>query len=60
MLASQLIKELQRIVATHGDLPIAGGYLTDDSGLREITLVDKNNCDAYQEGTQPVSIFLTQ
>lgn len=60
MRASDLVKELQRIIQRHGDLPIIGGYLMDDSPLRFVTIVDKDGCDAALEETKPVGIFLTQ
>jgi len=60
MKASALMFELRNIINTHGDLPIVGGYLMDDSPLRIIELVDKDGLNAKLEKTKPVGIFLTQ
>lgn len=60
MKASGLMFELRNIVNKHGDLPIVGGYLTDDQTVDRVELVDAEGRDATSEGTKPVGIFLTQ
>lgn len=44
MLISQAIAELQLILEASGDLPIAGGYLADDTPLRKIRTLDRHCC----------------
>lgn len=59
MKASALMFELRNIINKHGDLPIIGASLADDTKLRKLTLTDENGCDATIEGTKPTCIYLT-
>ena len=58
MKASDFIDLLQHRVEQYGDLPIVGGYITDESGVREITAIDSDGCGVEETGGQPVGYFL--
>lgn len=58
MRASELILSLEMAIKTCGDLEIVGGYLSDDSGLEKVTLLDAKDCDAEYTGRKAVAIFL--
>lgn len=58
MRASEAIKQLQALIDQHGDLPIVGGYLSEDTPLGKIIALDDEGCDVYQ-GCKAESFFLT-
>lgn len=40
MRTSELMNRLAVIRLTYGDLPILGGYITDDSGVSKVSVLD--------------------
>ena len=42
MKISELISRLTEIQQAEGDLPVLGGYLSDDSGLHAVHVLDKD------------------
>ena len=58
MMASDLIAKLRGICRRYGDLPLLGGYLTDDSGLHSVEVLDRDGgvCEAI--GSKPHGVFL--
>ncbi len=66
MKISEAITQLQTIQARFGDISVAGGYLTDDSGLREICVVDTEGMEVFPNDPNGVAdkneiegVFLT-
>lgn len=57
MKASDLIERLKNIVEKYGDLPICGGYMSDDTPLEKVILIDELGLDAENEGSKPIEIF---
>lgn len=58
MKASALMFELRQIINKHGDLPIVGGFLSHDSGLEHVVLVDENGINCETDNTKPYGIIL--
>jgi hypothetical protein len=59
MQTSELIAVLQQTILTHGDLPIGGGYVHDESRAIAVSVLDKNGCDiADGYRLPPHSIYL--
>ena len=58
MNASELIQRLQTIVTEHGDLPIGGGYIHDNSGIRNVFVLDKDGCNVAHTTTRAHTIYL--
>lgn len=44
MKARQFMKRLQDLVARYGDLPIVGGYLSDDTPPADIIALGNDDC----------------
>jgi hypothetical protein len=59
MKASALMFELRSIINKHGDLPIIGSDMGNDTPLSGVLVVDENSCDIRDRNTKPASIFLT-
>lgn len=60
MKTSELIALLKRNHELYGDLPIIGGYMSDDTPLKTVFVLDKNGCDIEIEGENggtPVGLF---
>ena len=57
MIVSELIDILSRIYTEDGDLEILGGFLSDDSGLREVSVLNEHGCDIATDGGDPVGVF---
>jgi hypothetical protein len=51
MKASTLIELLQNIIEFHGDLPITGGYLHDDTPLQDVKVLNAGGCDVNDPPT---------
>lgn len=49
MKLDELIKTCKVIQQKFGNLKIVGGYLTDDSGLDDIIVVNNDGCEIYPE-----------
>lgn len=47
MKISETIRRLNEIKKKFGDLTIIGGYLTDDSGLSIVCVVDTEGCEIF-------------
>lgn len=45
MKASELVKMLQYKIEKYGDLPIIGGYMSDDGGLAQVCVIDERGVD---------------
>lgn len=45
MKASQFKDMIERQIKRFGDHPIAGGYISDDSGVERIIPLDKDGCE---------------
>ena len=57
---SDLISALQNIESEHGDLPIVGGEILDDTDLCTPVVIDDEGCDiAMGYGRSGVGVFLT-
>jgi hypothetical protein len=55
---SELIAMLAEIITEHGDLPIIGGYLHDDSSIVDALVLDKEGCETEASGRPPHGVFL--
>lgn len=55
---TELIAKLKKIDQEHGDLTIVGGYLTDDSGLSDVIVINEYGCDIKEEGGDVAGVFL--
>jgi hypothetical protein len=58
MMVSDLIAKLRGISRRYGDLPFLGGYLTDDSGLRSVSVLNREGCVVEAIGSKPAGVFL--
>lgn len=47
MKISEAIKQLQAIQEKFGDIKITGGYISDDTPLREISVTDTDGMEIY-------------
>lgn len=56
--ASDLIAALQRHRDRFGDLPILGGFISQDSPPRKIVALDAEDCDVDYSGKPAVALFL--
>jgi hypothetical protein len=54
----KMIAELQAIRKEHGNLPILGGYLHDDTVPSKISVLNDNGCDFAIYGGEIAGIFL--
>lgn len=50
MLISEAIQALANILAEHGDLPIVGGFLDDETPPMKFTVLDKNSIEIRSDG----------
>jgi len=57
MKISNMITRLQAIQNKHGDLPILGGYVNDDSGVTRAIVIDNEGCDVENNNTASVGVF---
>ena len=55
----QLITELQEIAKVHGEnLPILGGYLTDDNGVSRVCVLNEHGAEYEgQKGEKVEGVF---
>ena len=61
MKVSEMIKKLVEIQDKHGDLPIIGGYLTDEETVQDIDVLDVNG-EVYDHsrGRKIDGVFISQ
>ncbi len=43
MTTSQLIERLQKVEAEFGSIPVLGGYISDDSSINNVLVLDKHS-----------------
>ncbi len=55
---SDMICRLMNIRDNHGNLPIVGGYLSDDRPPEKITIIDNEGCDVTMSGHKPSGVFI--
>jgi hypothetical protein len=55
MKISQALTELKAIQARYGDIEITGGYLSDDTKLRRISVTDVEGMEVYPRDPNSVS-----
>lgn len=60
MKITDLLIKLQAVKKLHGNLPIVGGTLMDDTPLKEVVVVDSEGRDADEYKTKAIGVFLTQ
>lgn len=59
----ELIAVLTEIKSTFGNLPITGGYLSEDGGVRGVSVIDDNSEEVWPtqhaaEPVEPLSIWI--
>lgn len=63
MKISEAMKQLTAIKEKYGDLEIVGGYITDDTPLREIITVDRDGMSISNFDNNasklPIGVFLS-
>lgn len=57
MLISEAIQALAGILVTHGDLPIVGGFLEDDTPPVRFTVLDKDGAEIRTD-SKPDGVFI--
>lgn len=58
MQISELIGVLQGLLDAHGDLPVLGGYMADDSSEITALVLGEDNQEIGMSNSKPAGIFL--
>lgn len=58
MKTSELIAGLQSLIDVYGDLPILGGYMSDDSSEIELLVLGEDDQEMGISNSKPAGIFL--
>ena len=56
MKLSELIEKAEEIEERHGDLPVVGGYLTDDTPPRRLITINKDS--VASAGHDVIGVFI--
>lgn len=59
MKITELMQALQSVKKLHGNLPVVGGILHDDTPLKNVIVVDAEGRDVEDYNSKAVGIFLT-
>lgn len=53
----ELIERLETIISKYGNLEIISGYLSDDSGLSNVTVLNEDGADLEEYGGKVEGVF---